>query len=146
MEQVSCAANNLPDVDVDRAHRIISQQTTVNVKVKVSKVSSVHHLSTAVGPVEAWEESREESENEVAPGAGAHAPNTPQMGSEISAEEEFCCPQAVQCEKWYCPHGKHPLSAICLLFFYIVFGIIFFPFLLLIFVICCVSYFTPEIE
>ena len=51
-----------------------------------------------------------------------------------------------KCSNWYCVHGKHPYHVTSLIILYLVIGVIFFPLLMLVFMICCVSYFTPDID
>ena len=51
-----------------------------------------------------------------------------------------------KCSNWYCPHGKSPFQVTCLVILYLALGVIFFPLLVIVFMICCVSYFTPDID
>ena len=64
-----------------------------------------------------------------------------------SVAEELPAPSPrQQCTSWYCPHGKNPLQLASLVLLYLVLGVIFFPFLLIVFMVCCVSFFTPDID
>ena len=62
------------------------------------------------------------------------------------AEELPVTPPRRKCTSWYCPHGKNPFQVASLILLYLVLGVIFFPFLLVVFMVCCVSFFTPDID
>lgn len=51
-----------------------------------------------------------------------------------------------KCFNWRSFYNQHPLQAIALSILYILIAVIFFLLLLLVFMICFVSYFTPDIE
>lgn len=51
-----------------------------------------------------------------------------------------------KCPNWRSFCKQHPFQAIALSILYILIAVIFFPLLLLVFMICFVSYFTPDIE
>ena len=48
--------------------------------------------------------------------------------------------------RWICPHDKSRFGVAVLGLCYLVIGVIFFPFTLIILMVCCISYFTPGID
>lgn len=51
-----------------------------------------------------------------------------------------------KCTRWICPCGKSRFGVAVLVLCYLVIGVIFFPFTLIILMVCCISYFTPGID
>jgi len=51
-----------------------------------------------------------------------------------------------KCTRWICPHEKSRFGVAVLVLCYLVIGVIFFPFTLIILMVCCISYFTPGID
>lgn len=77
----------------------------------------------------------------------AHATSSVSDGEQMaSVTMEQLDPPLKKCSNWYCPHGKSPFQVGCLTIIYLVLGVIFFPLLLIVFMVCCVSYFTPDID
>ena len=108
------------------------QSTTIDVRVSLASMPK---------PVlvEAWATPEEELPT-------VHVPVTPE--SDVSEPEEGGVAPKLDkgCRAWYSPFGKNPLVALSLLVVYVIFGILFFPIIIIILMVSCVSYFTPEIE
>ena len=51
-----------------------------------------------------------------------------------------------KCTRWICPYDKSRFEVVVLVLCYVIIGVIFFPFTLVILMICCISYFTPGID
>lgn len=51
-----------------------------------------------------------------------------------------------KCTRWICPYAKSHFGVAVLVLCYVVIGVIFFPFTLIILMVCCISYFTPGID
>lgn len=102
-------------------------------------LNCTHHVTKAVVP---------DVEEPVVPITGPEA-SLVQESEEVrlSVTEEIpVATQPQRCSNWYCPHGKSPVQLTSLVSLYLVLGVIFFPLLLIVFMICCVSFFTPDIE
>lgn len=68
-----------------------------------------------------------------------------EQASNVNVEEEV--EFARQCTRWFCVmHAKSPFETALLIFCYLVIGVLLFPFVLIILMVCCVSYFTPGID
>lgn len=51
-----------------------------------------------------------------------------------------------KCTRWICPYDKSRFEVALLVLCYVIIGVIFFPFTMVILMICCISYFTPGID
>ena len=51
-----------------------------------------------------------------------------------------------KCTRWICPYDKGRFGVAVLVLCYVVIGVIFLPFTLVILMVCCISYFTPGID
>ena len=51
-----------------------------------------------------------------------------------------------KCTRWICPYDKSRFGVAVFVLCYVVIGVIFLPFTLVILMICCISYFTPGID
>lgn len=75
--------------------------------------------------------------------------SAPSMGQESIQATAVIVDDVVvrkKCTRWSCPYDKSRFEVAILVLFYVVIGVIFLPFTLVILMVCCISYFTPGID